>query len=78
VNVAVGGHTVDFLWRDRRVIVETDGWQAHRGRVAFEGDRARDARLRLVGYTVVRFTYRQVTEEPAVVAETLRALLAPN
>jgi very-short-patch-repair endonuclease len=78
VNVEVGGYTVDFLWRDRRVIVETDGWQAHRGRVAFEDDRGRDARLRLIGYTVVRFTYRQVTEEPALVAETLRALLAPN
>ena len=75
VNVSVGGYTVDFLWRRRRVIVETDGWQAHRGRTAFEDDRARDVQLRLLGFEVIRFTYRQVTEEPDLVARTLRALL---
>jgi very-short-patch-repair endonuclease len=75
VNVEIGGYTVDFLWRERRLIVETDGWQAHRGRAAFEDDRARDVQLRLLGFEVIRFTYRQVTKEPALVARTLRALL---
>jgi very-short-patch-repair endonuclease len=31
--------------------------------------------LKLLGYEVVRFSYRQVVEEPARVADTLRALL---
>jgi very-short-patch-repair endonuclease len=44
--------------------------------VAFEEDRARDVQLRLLGFEVVRFTYRQVADEPARVARTLRALLA--
>ena len=56
-------------------MVETDGWDTHRIRAAFEADRARDARLKLAGYEVVRFTHRQVREEPEQIAGTLRALL---
>jgi Protein of unknown function (DUF559) len=31
VNVKVGSYVVDFLWREQRVIAETDGKQFHRG-----------------------------------------------
>jgi very-short-patch-repair endonuclease len=75
VNVQVGRHEVDFLWRDRKLVVETDGYEGHRGRQAFEDDRAKDAELRVLGYTVVRFTYRQVTGRWEWVEETARALL---
>jgi very-short-patch-repair endonuclease len=77
VNVKVGPLTVDFLWRDRRVVVETDGYRAHRGHQAFEDDRDRDLRLRALGYEVVRLSYRQVSEEPRRVAVALRAFLSP-
>ncbi len=76
VNARIGPFIVDFLWRDRALIVETDGYRFHRGRSAFEGDRARDVELKLRGYEVVRFTYRQVVDEAAGVARTLRVLLA--
>lgn len=75
VNTKIGFREVDFLWRDRRLIVETDGYGSHRGRVAFEDDRAKDVELKLLGYEVVRFTWRQVTDEPKAVATKLRALL---
>jgi very-short-patch-repair endonuclease len=75
VNVLVGPHEVDFLWPDRRLIVETDGYEGHRGRQAFEDDRAKDAELRVMRYTVVRFTYRQVSERWEWVEESIRALL---
>jgi very-short-patch-repair endonuclease len=75
VNARVGPFEVDFLWRDRRLIIETDGWQAHGGRLAFEDDRARDVDLKLLGYEVVRFTYRQVIDQPQTVAERLKGLL---
>ena len=52
VNAIVGAHEVDFLWRERKLIVETDGWDAHSGRQAFEDDRAKDAELRVLGFTV--------------------------
>jgi very-short-patch-repair endonuclease len=45
--------------------------------VAFERDRARDARLTMLGYRVVRFTYRQIVDEPDTVAATLIAILGP-
>jgi very-short-patch-repair endonuclease len=75
VNVRIGPFLVDFLWRDRRLIAETDGYRFHRGRTAFEDDRARDVELKLLGYEVVRFTHRQVMGEAGLVARTLRALL---
>jgi very-short-patch-repair endonuclease len=75
-NAAVGGFTVDFLWQEYSLIVETDGYRYHRGRQAFEDDRARDVELRLLGCEVVRFTYRQVLDEPKRVATILRALLS--
>jgi very-short-patch-repair endonuclease len=75
VNVKVARYEVDFLWRGQRLIVEVDGWEAHRSRSAFEEDRARDARFALLGYQVVRFTWRQGTTNRAQVAKTIRALL---
>ena len=75
VNIWIGSMEVDFLWRGRRLVVETDGYRYHRGRAAFENDRDRDLRLRTLGFEVVRLTYRQVVEEPERVAEVLKALL---
>lgn len=76
VNARVGPYEVDFLWREQRVIVETDGFSFHGGRAAFEGDRARDAALHALGFTVLRFTYRQVVCESVALAATLRRVLA--
>lgn len=75
VNVRVGPHLVDFLWRDRRLAVETDGFASHRGRQAFEDDRARDLDLRRRGWSVIRLSEKQVDEEPERIAETLAAAL---
>lgn len=75
VNVRLGRWVVDFLWRGARLVVEVDGWESHRTRSAFEQDRARDAGLKVVGYEVLRFTWRQVNSDPARVAGTIRAIL---
>jgi very-short-patch-repair endonuclease len=75
VNVRIGEFDVDFLWPDRHFAVEVDGWDTHKTRSAFEVDRARDVRLKLLGYEVVRFTWRQLTDGPADVASTMRTLL---
>ena len=75
VNVRVGQFLVDFLWRDRRLAVEVDGFETHGTRSAFEADRARDTQLMLLGHDVVRFTWRQIVGDPSAVASTPRALL---
>jgi very-short-patch-repair endonuclease len=74
-NAAVLGDEVDFYWPHARLIVETDGRDAHLNPIAFEDDRRRDAELLVAGYRVVRFTWAQVTEEPRRVANTLQRLL---
>jgi very-short-patch-repair endonuclease len=78
VNARLGLHEVDFLWRDLRVIVETDGFRHHGNRAAFERDRARDARFQSRGFRVLRFTYRQIREAPEFVVRTLRALVGQD
>ncbi|MGH2981369.1 MAG: endonuclease domain-containing protein [Solirubrobacterales bacterium] len=76
VNAKVGRFTVDFLWRDRGLIVETDGYRYHRGRQAFEEDRVRDMELRTRGFEVLRLTHRQLTEDPGGLAAALAAILS--
>ncbi|MDQ3607507.1 MAG: DUF559 domain-containing protein [Actinomycetota bacterium] len=73
-NRLVQGHTVDFLWRAQRVVVEVDSWQFHGDRKAFEDDRRRDADL-AAGHRVLRITARQLRREPLYVAARLGALL---
>lgn len=75
VNVRIDSFLVDFLWRDRRLIVETDGYRFHGDRAAFEEDRDRDLRLKSLGYEVVRLSYRQVAKESTRVAHALGKLL---
>jgi very-short-patch-repair endonuclease len=67
-NVKIGRWEVDFLWRDQRLVVETDSFTYHRGSVAFEDDHTRDLDLRSRGLGVLRFTDRQLENEPDRVA----------
>ena len=76
VNVRVGRHLVDFLWRERMLVVETDGYGYHSGRAAFEDDRTRDLDLRGLGYEVLRLADRQLTREPGRIADVIRVHLA--
>jgi very-short-patch-repair endonuclease len=76
VEARIGPYRVDLLWRAERVVVETDGWQGHGHRLAFERDRARDAALLVKGYAVLRFTWRQVRDEPARVAGQIAGVLS--
>ena len=62
VNPRIGRWTVDFLWRDRRLVVETDSYLYHRGKVAFEDDHERDLGLRGLGYDVLRLSEKQIAE----------------
>jgi hypothetical protein len=63
----------DFYWPAHDLIVETDGWEAHRTLAAFRSDRAKDAALTAAGYKVLRFTW---DVHDATVVRRLRALLA--
>lgn len=77
-HLVVDGNSMmpDFLWRDARLIVETDSRRVHGTVTAFEKDRRRDQILTAAGWTVIRCTWRQLRDEPMQLADTLRTLLA--
>jgi very-short-patch-repair endonuclease len=75
VNARIGALTVDFLWREQRLIVETDGYRYHRGRAAFEDDHDRDLALQALDFEVIRLSYRQVMKKPKRIAAILRKKL---
>jgi len=75
VQQRIGRYRADFVWPDRALVVETDGYEAHQGRVAFSDDRAKDRALRAAGYAVLRFTWGEVVSAPDAVVRELRAAL---
>jgi very-short-patch-repair endonuclease len=76
VNVRVGRYIADFLWRDQRLIVEVDGYAFHSSRRSFERDHERDLVLKAAGFDVLRFTRRQIVEEPELVIARLAQALS--
>jgi very-short-patch-repair endonuclease len=76
VNVKIAGLMVDAFWRQQRLVVELDGHAAHGSAAALERDRQRELKLRAAGYSVMRYTWQQVTEQSELVLADLRAALA--
>ena len=75
VNSHVEGEEVDFVWPEKRLVVEVDGYRYHRAPSRFESDRERDVVLSLAGWQVLRFTWRQLTTRPVWVARAVYAAL---
>ncbi|MEH3090277.1 MAG: DUF559 domain-containing protein [Microbacterium arborescens] len=71
----IAGRFVDGLVGER-LVVQVDGFAFHASSAQRSADVAHDAELRLRGYTVLRFTYRQVVHERAAVQRTLQRALA--
>jgi very-short-patch-repair endonuclease len=75
VNVQIEGFECDFVWREQRLIVETDGARAHGTTRARRRDPLRDARLIAAGWRVWRVSYEQVVRQPRELAAELDNLL---
>jgi very-short-patch-repair endonuclease len=76
-NTRIEGIEVDFVWRDRRLIVEVDGYAYHRSPARFESDRERDVNLTVAGWRVLRFTWAQITTRTGWVAGAIRTGARP-
>jgi very-short-patch-repair endonuclease len=63
---------IDAAYPERRIAVEVDGFEAHSSPEAFQRDRTRQNRLVALGWTVLRFTWADVVQRPAIVAQTIR------
>jgi very-short-patch-repair endonuclease len=78
VNAPVAGWEVDFVWHSPPVAVEVDGYAFHSSPAAFERDHQKSLALGGAGYEPLRFTWRQITEQPAMVAAKLGRALAAH
>lgn len=67
-NAYVEGYEGDAVWPTARLVVELDGWDAHKTRRAFQHDRAKGNALTQAGWTVLRFTHDDVVRRPDEVA----------
>ena len=78
VEIEIDGRQIeaDCVWRNKRVIVELDGRDAHDSTPAFESDRARDSALVAAGWRVVRVTSRRMRIDGRALARQLRAILS--
>lgn len=75
-QVWLDGHPVDFLIGEK-LVVQVDGFAHHRA-----ADRRRDlradARLQLLGFTVVRFDFQQVLFDPGYVTDIVSTAVAQH
>ena len=78
VEIAVGGRTfrVDAIWRDINLIVEIDGYATHATRSELARDAERTALLQSLGFEVLRFTHRQILDDPMFVVAQVGLRLA--
>jgi len=75
VNAELGPWTIDFLWREERLAVETDGGQSHDRKSQRESDSTRNAWLIAHGYRPLRLTWNQIHNRPEEVLAALTAAL---
>jgi very-short-patch-repair endonuclease len=73
--VVLGGRTyfLDIAFPGIRLVLEIDGREFHAKADVFESDRRRQNDLVLARFTVLRFTYRRLVEEPDQVLAEVRA-----
>jgi hypothetical protein len=61
----------DFAYPERRVLIELDSERFHMDRETFQLDRAKQNRAHALGWTVYRFTWRQLQDDPGAVLRVL-------
>jgi len=66
----------DVLFDAARLVIEVDGFRYHSATGRFQTDRSRQNALTLIGYTVLRFTWYDLTERPDYVLATILEALA--
>jgi very-short-patch-repair endonuclease len=73
--VRVGGrrYRIDLCYPDLGIAIEYDGWDFHKGRQAFDADRARGNDLVVLGMQLIRFTSRSTDQ---TIADTVTAAIA--
>jgi predicted transcriptional regulator of viral defense system len=66
----------DFAYIECKALVELDSERFHMDPEAFQRDREKQTRAQLLGWTVYRFTWRDLTDRPEMVLDVLASMLA--
>ena len=64
----------DFAYPVRRALIETDSERHHMDPVSFQRDRDKQNRAHALGWTVYRFTWRQLMDDPQSVRDVVRRI----
>lgn len=72
------GIRVDFAYPDLMVAIEVDGFGTRRTPADLDAHDARQNELVLLGWTVLRFSWKQVVKQPDSVAKQLLVTLSPS
>ena len=67
---------VDFAYVDRKIVIEVDGFKKRNSPARMARDHERQNELVMLGWTVLRFTWRQVVRQPEKVAQTILVTLS--
>lgn len=73
-NKLIGRYSVDFVWEEAKLIVETDGRAYHRGAVQLGRDVEKENYLKRREYEVVRVTWHEVEGRLPETAELIERL----
>lgn len=73
-RIQIGTRTVrsDLAYPELMILIEYDSWRYHSSRTEFDRDRARDRKLELMGFTVLRYTSESANS--VIVAEVEEAV----
>jgi very-short-patch-repair endonuclease len=66
---------LDFAYPIHRLGIEADGYRWHSGVQRWQEDLRRENRLKLLGWTLLRFSWTDVKERPELVASQVRSAL---
>jgi Protein of unknown function (DUF559)/Transcriptional regulator, AbiEi antitoxin len=65
----------DFAYPEVKLIIEIDGYSVHTNKTDRDRDRKRDRKLEALGWTVIRFSWEEVRNDPLLVIRDIKAVL---
>ena len=74
ITTSGGRVHADIAFPDRKLILELDGWSTHGTRDRFTKDRRRDRHTLVAGWRTARFTWADLDDPAAFIAEIVRLL----
>ncbi|MGQ0777944.1 MAG: endonuclease domain-containing protein [Pseudonocardiales bacterium] len=75
LNYPLGNYLIDVAFPAQRVAIEVDGWAWHMTPDRFIRDRQRQNAIVNLGWTVLRFTWHDLSERPEAVINEIRTTL---